>query len=102
MVQWLLKTILGTKNDRDIKKLRPLVDRINELEVEYQQLSDEQLQAKTPEFRERTNSAAWVSPPRCNVLIMVFSGSLYESEQSSKYPPSRAAESTRIGGDRQR
>ena len=53
MAQWLLKKIMGTKNERDVKRLRPLVDRINQLEEEYQQLSPEQLRAKTGEFRER-------------------------------------------------
>ena len=45
-MQWLLKRIIGTKNERDVRKLRPLVKRINELEVELQSLTAEQLQAK--------------------------------------------------------
>jgi len=52
-MQWLIKKIVGTKNDRDLRKIRPLVTRINVLDKEYQALTDEQLQAKTPEFRER-------------------------------------------------
>ena len=52
-MQWLLKAILGTKNERDLKKLRPYVGRINALEKELQGLSDEALKAKTGEFRER-------------------------------------------------
>ena len=52
-MQWLLKKILGTKNDRDLKKLRPVVERINALEQELQGLTDEALKAKTGEFRER-------------------------------------------------
>ena len=52
-MQWLLKAILGTKNDRDLKKLRPFVGRINAQEKELQALSDEALKAKTAEFRER-------------------------------------------------
>jgi len=49
----LLKKIFGTKSARDMKKLRPLVERINELEKSYQALTDDQLKAKTPEFKER-------------------------------------------------
>ena len=45
--------ILGTKHDRDMKKIRPLVDQINDLEAEYEALSDEQIKAKTTEFKER-------------------------------------------------
>ncbi|MCB1069402.1 MAG: preprotein translocase subunit SecA [Kiritimatiellae bacterium] len=55
-MQWLLKKIVGTKNERDVKKLRPLVQKINELEEQYQALTEEQLQAKTVEFRERLAS----------------------------------------------
>ncbi len=52
-MQWLLKQILGTKNERDLKKLRPFVGRINALEKDLQSLTDEGLKAKTGEFRER-------------------------------------------------
>lgn len=52
-MQWLLKKIVGTKNERDLKRLRPLVARINALEVEYQALSEEALKAKTAEFKQR-------------------------------------------------
>ncbi|MDA3873510.1 MAG: preprotein translocase subunit SecA, partial [Kiritimatiellae bacterium] len=48
-----MKKIVGSKNERDLKKLHPLVEQINVLEEAYQQLSDEQLIAKTAEFRER-------------------------------------------------
>ena len=53
MIQWFVKKVLGTKNQREIKRLLPLVDKINALEKEYQGLMDEQLVAKTTQFRER-------------------------------------------------
>ena len=49
----ILKKILGSKNERDLKKMRPLVEKINVLDEEYKALSDEQLQAKTEEFKTR-------------------------------------------------
>ncbi|MBR4170225.1 MAG: preprotein translocase subunit SecA [Kiritimatiellae bacterium] len=49
----VFRAIFGTKNSRDLKRLRPYVDRINEIEKSYQSLSDEELKAKTPEFRAR-------------------------------------------------
>ncbi|RME18543.1 MAG: preprotein translocase subunit SecA [Bdellovibrio sp.] len=49
----LLAKIFGTKHERDMKKLAPLVTKINSLEPQMQALSDQQLQAKTPEFKER-------------------------------------------------
>ncbi|MFH0952742.1 MAG: preprotein translocase subunit SecA [Verrucomicrobiota bacterium] len=52
-MQWLLKKIIGTKNERDVRKLRPLVERVNALEKEYQGLTEDALKAKTTEFKER-------------------------------------------------
>jgi len=49
----VLKKIVGTKNDRDLKRLFPLVAKINDLEHHMKELSDAGLQAKTPEFRSR-------------------------------------------------
>ncbi len=43
----------GTSNDREIKRLKPIVQKINQLAESYQNLSDEELKAKTPEFRYR-------------------------------------------------
>jgi preprotein translocase subunit SecA len=53
MIQWFVKKVLGTKNQREVKRLLPLVEKIDALEKEYQGLMDEQLQAKTTQFRER-------------------------------------------------
>lgn len=51
MVDKILSIFFGTKHDRDIKKLRPIVDKINSLEPEIKQLSDDQMRAKTAELR---------------------------------------------------
>jgi preprotein translocase subunit SecA len=53
MIQWFVKKVLGTKNQREVKRLLPLVDKINAFEKEYQGLMDEQLVAKTTQFKER-------------------------------------------------
>lgn len=49
----LFRKILGSKNDRELKRMGKLVVQINALEEEIQGLSDDQLKAKTPEFRSR-------------------------------------------------
>ncbi|MEW5924313.1 MAG: preprotein translocase subunit SecA [Candidatus Zixiibacteriota bacterium] len=49
----IITKIFGTKHDRDIKKIRPLVGEINEFYQQYQSLTDEQLHAKTEEFKKR-------------------------------------------------
>jgi preprotein translocase subunit SecA len=56
MFNAILTKIVGSKNERDLKKLEPLVHRINELEPEMQRLSDVQLAALTPGFRQRLGS----------------------------------------------
>jgi preprotein translocase subunit SecA len=52
MVAWILKKILGSKNQRELKRLMPTVRRINELEAQYQNLSDDELRAKTTAWKE--------------------------------------------------
>ncbi len=49
----LLKMIFGTKHQRDVKRLLPIVRKVNALEEQYQALSDAELQAKTGEFKAR-------------------------------------------------
>jgi preprotein translocase subunit SecA len=53
MIQWFLKKVIGSKNTRMLKTLRPVVERINQLEVEYQKLSDEELRAKVDGWRNQ-------------------------------------------------
>lgn len=53
MATSLLSKLFGTKHDRDMKKLKPMVDKINSYEAQYQSLSDDQLKAKTVEFKNR-------------------------------------------------
>jgi preprotein translocase subunit SecA len=47
MANLVLKAILGSKNQREVRRVRPLVARINELEAQYQKLSDEEVRAKS-------------------------------------------------------
>lgn len=58
MIARILAQVFGTKNERELKNLQPLVDKINALEPSIQALSDEQLKAKTNEFRERISAGA--------------------------------------------
>src|SRR5882724_6124992 len=53
MIDTLLAKVFGTKNDREVKAMAPIIARINALEPEMQQLSDEELSAKTQEFKQR-------------------------------------------------
>ena len=53
MVSGILKKLFGTKNEREIKRLWPLVERINSLEPQIVALTDSQLKDKTTEFKKR-------------------------------------------------
>jgi preprotein translocase subunit SecA len=52
-MQRMLSKVFGSTNDRELKRLAPIVEHINALEPEIQPLSDDALRAKTAEFRER-------------------------------------------------
>jgi preprotein translocase subunit SecA len=58
IVDTLLAKVIGTANDRELKRIRPFIAEINAHEPAIQQLSDEQIRAKTPEFRERLANGA--------------------------------------------
>ena len=49
----IAKKLFGTENDRKLKKLRPLVEKINGLEEGFIRLTDDQLKVKTDEFKSR-------------------------------------------------
>ncbi|RUO42895.1 preprotein translocase subunit SecA [Aliidiomarina taiwanensis] len=58
MIGSLVKRIFGSRNDRIIRKLTKETERINALEAEFEALSDEALQAKTAEFKQRLEEGA--------------------------------------------
>ena len=58
MYKWISRKIFGTENERTLKRIRPVVSAVNELEPRIQPLSDAQLQAKTAEFREKLAQGA--------------------------------------------
>ena len=49
----LFTKMFGTRSQRELKKIQPTVDKILAMEAEYKALSDEELKAKTPQFKER-------------------------------------------------
>ena len=53
MIGTLVKKVFGSKNDREVKKLRPMVTRINEIEAGLQSLSDDALRQKTADWKAR-------------------------------------------------
>jgi preprotein translocase subunit SecA len=53
MFKTIINSIFGSQNEREIKKMQPIIEAVNGYEPEISKLSDEQLKAKTAEFRER-------------------------------------------------
>src|SRR5579863_9593737 len=53
MLDPILAKIFGTRNEREVKRLRPIITSINDLEPQLQPLSDADLAAKTQEFKQR-------------------------------------------------
>ena len=53
MFKFITRKLFGSQNDREVKRLLPLVEKINALEPDIQKFSDSQLKAKTDEFRNK-------------------------------------------------
>src|SRR5438093_7910082 len=53
MLDTILAKVVGTQNERELKRLRPIVMEVNAFEPAIKALSDEQLRGKTAEFRQR-------------------------------------------------
>jgi preprotein translocase subunit SecA len=67
----LLRKIVGTKNQRDIRRMRPWVDQVNALEQQYQSLTEAGLRAKTEEFRARLAKGATLDDLMCEAFAVV-------------------------------
>jgi preprotein translocase subunit SecA len=64
----LVKKIFGTSHERAVKRMRPVVARINDLEPEMKKLEDHELRAKTAEFKEKLDNGAKLD----DILIPAF------------------------------
>lgn len=66
-----VKRLFGTKYERDIRSLRPLVDKVNALDEEFKALSDDQLRLKTVEFKERVAGGETLDDIMCEAFAAV-------------------------------
>jgi len=71
MLGQLLTNVFGSQNDRDLKKLRPRVAEINAFEAAIKALSDEQLRAKTVEFRTRLANGETIDDVQAEAFAVV-------------------------------
>ena len=82
MLSWI-KKVVGTKNEREIKRLHPLVELVNALEPEYQKLTDDELRAKTEQFKNRLQEST--SAVRKELEEAEGGGASLEAEQREEY-----------------
>lgn len=75
MLRTVIKKIVGTKNDREVKRLKKIVSQINKLEEFYSKLSDDELSAKTSEFRERLDKGESLNSILTEAFAVVREGS---------------------------
>ena len=68
MFNYILKMIIGSKNDRELKRLSHIVDEINDLEQSISPLSDDELRGKTHFFKERLSQGAEID----DILVEAF------------------------------
>lgn len=61
MLDSVMRKLFGTKQDRDLRALRPILDEVNSLEPKYQAMSDEELQSQTTLFREKLQNGSTVN-----------------------------------------
>jgi len=68
MLNYVLKKIIGTKNDREIKRLTVIMKEVNELEPLMESLTDSELRAKTPYFKDKLAGGAELD----DILVEAF------------------------------
>jgi preprotein translocase subunit SecA len=71
MVEWILKKIFGTRNARQLRRLWPLVEVVNSFGPALAKLSDEELRAKTAEFRQRLAAGETLDDLMCEAFAVV-------------------------------
>jgi preprotein translocase subunit SecA len=67
----LLRKLFGSKNDRELKRIVPLVERVNALEPELVKLSDDALRARTADFKQRLENGASLDDLLCEAFATV-------------------------------
>ena len=93
MLDPILAKIFGTRNEREVKKMRPAVAAINDFEPRLQQLSDIDLAAKTQEFKQRLANGE----PLDDLLIEAFAVCREAGTPRSQHAPLRRAVDRRHG-----
>ncbi len=81
MIEWTIRKIIGTKNDRELKKAWPKVARINELESKYRALSDAELPATTQKLKEQVQNGKPLDEVLYDAFALIREGARREIGQ---------------------
>ncbi len=76
MITGLLTKVFGSKNERELKKLQPIIENVNAFEPEIQALSDEQLKAQTVLFKQRLENGESLDDILCEAFATVREASV--------------------------
>jgi len=76
MFSLITKKLFGTRNERELKKIQPIVEKINSIEADIKKLTDDELKAKTPEFRQRLADGAAIDDLLPEVFAVVREASV--------------------------
>jgi len=76
MIAYILKKIMGTRNERELKKIKPFVGRINALEPGIKALSDAEIAKKTLEFKDRLQKGETIDDLLCEAFAVVREASV--------------------------
>src|SRR4051812_38798633 len=72
----LIQKIFGSKNQRELNKLQPNVNRINELEAKYKAMSDAELKSQTGELKEKLENGASLDDILCDAFAITREASV--------------------------
>ena len=89
----LIKKVFGTSHEREIKRLRPRVERINDLEPAMQKLTDAELRGKTAEFKQKLDNGATLD----DILVGAFAVCREAGRRVLEHAPLRRAAHRRHG-----
>jgi len=81
MIEWTIRKIIGTKNDRELKKAWPKVARINELEPKYKALSDAELPQHTAKLKEQVQNGQPLDEVLFDAFALIREGARREIGQ---------------------
>src|SRR5262249_24890151 len=72
----LIQKIFGSRNQRELNKLQPNVNRINQLEKQYKEMSDDELKAVTGQLKEKLDNGASLDDILCDAFAAVREASV--------------------------